>query len=434
MNEFPVVQQLQGVMMTIETELTALVKFHTPSQTDENRYTALLDKDKVSSLEADFIKWINQKLVADGVIKLNLQKNYKKLIMYFHPNRSSYYSVDIIWLEHQLSEGKNNGACFKTLSACYEKLTQPAKFKEIEFSGINSKEDCRLWLEKLRDRSTKSSNQNLCNSLIGLLDESSSYFDSTGTIKPNALKTLIQFIPATIASFGTVWVMEELFAIYAIYFVILKAGRRLERSDYSELQTVGHLMEEYTTITAMTTTTIIVRVLEMLFWASRHCLTLSLQISSTLFTPLIAASPEVDKEKIDVVELCKDLILAGEHQQPGMKFDIPELKIIAAPFEKYLTLNTQQSFGDWRVGKEKRTMINAFLFHLRVIDQLPGSLDTKYTKIRNELAKIKKNKDVYNGKTAQALDYVEHIITILESPLLTELITCDPEQEAQLTP
>lgn len=406
--------------MTIETELRALVSFYTPFNAEEGRYTITIERSKLIQLDASFIKWINQKLLADGPIKTQIEKNYKKLMMHFHPDRLSYFTPETHWLEAQLSEGKNNGVCFKTLSCCYEKLTQPAKFKEIEFSGINSKEDCKRWLEKLKSRSSTYSNRSLCDSLINLLDESSHYFDSTGTIKPSALKILVQFIPTIIASYGASLLIEELLAIYAIYFVILKGTERLEKSDFTELHKVGLFMQNYTSITAMMTTTLLIRILEMLFWTSRQCWSLTLQISSTLFTPLIASHKNNISKEVPIEAICNELELVAEDQSKGMMFDTPELKIIAAPFEKYLTLNTQQFFGGWRVGHEKRKLIDNFLFQLRVLDKLPRGLDDKYTEVTKELETIKADKNLYNGKTAEVVTYAEHILSLLKSTIIID--------------
>lgn len=410
--------------MTIETELTALAQFYSPFDTEENRFNAQLEKEKRTQLEANFTKWISQKLLTDGASKEHIAANYKKLIIYVHTDRKSTFSPALIWLEHQLSDGQNNGACCKILNLCYEKLTQPAKFKEIEFSGINSKEDCKLWLEQLITNAKSDTHRNLYVHLMRLLDESNNYFDTTGVIKPEALKVLVQFVPATLATFGSILVIEQLLAIYAIYFVILKSGQKLERSNYDELRKMGQAMEHYTSVTALKTTTLLIRIFEMLFWASRQCLAITLEVSSRFFTPLITAAK--DEETMDVSALCTDLTLSGANHQ-GMKFDTPELKIIAAPFEKYLILNKQQFFGVFRLGNEKYKMVEAFLFRLRVYDHEATSLETKYTQILNELEKIENNKAVHNGKTAQAVAYVRNIITVLKSPAIDEHLLTDHE-------
>ena len=419
--------------MTIETELVALVVFYSGLDKETNRYTTQLGKDDLLRLDANFVKWVNHQLLSDGAKKYQLERNYRKLSNYFHSDKAAKYSPEITWLENQLSAGKNDGTCFKTLTFCYEKLTQPTKFKEIEFSGINSIDDCKKWLETLKSKSSTYSSRTLCDSLIDLLDQSNSFFDATGAIKPKGLKALVSFIPVLIASFSTVIVVEELFAIFALYFVVLKGGQKLSKSDYRELKQIGETMQEYSTITALTTTTLLVRVLEMIFWASRHCLTMSLSIGSSILAPLLTSTPTAKANESDTAaEVCRDLALAGKNATPGRKFSTPELKVIAAPFEKYLGLNAQQFFANWRVGGEKRLMVEAFLFHLEVFDRLPISLDVKLNEVQKELNKLRNNEEVYTKKTAEAVDYAQNVIDILQSPSSTELLEYDKPSGQEL--
>ncbi|RUR07812.1 J domain-containing protein [Legionella sp. km772] len=362
-----------------------------------------------------------------------MDKNYRKLTLSFHPDRSPHYSAEVIWLDQQLSGELLKGGCFKLLSFCYEKLIQPTKFKEVEFSGIHSKEDFKKWLENYKAHTTTYASKSLCDSLIALIDASSDFFDSTGAIKPIALKNLVKLIPVIIAGFGTTLFFEELFLVYAAYYVLLKGGQKLGKTNYQELRQVGQLLQEYTAITAMTTTTLLVRILELIFWTSRHCLTISLEIGTTILAPLLSQTPSTDKAEVDAAELCKELVLAGEKIQPGIQFDTPELKLIASPFEKYLALNAQQFFGNFRVGQKKREMVDAFLFNLKVLDKLDWCLEQKYLDILQELDKIKQNKEVYTDKTKDAVDYVEEVISVLRSPSITALIPYEPE-EAKTAP
>lgn len=412
--------------MTIESDLSDFVRPYFPSDREEkNPFKAQLDQSQLFTLGSRFRRWINQQLLRDDATKENVTKNYRKLAFLFHPDRGSAYLPEVLWLEQQLSEGRMDGTCFKTVGSSYEKLMEPAKFKEIEFSGINSKDDCRRWLEKLKQQSNTFSHRNLCDSLIGLLEESSTFFDSSGTIKPKALKTLIQFIPAIIAGYGTILIMEELLAIYALYFVILKGGKRLAQSDYRELKEVGRSLQTFSGVTAMLSTTLLVRVLELIFWSSRQCLHLTLQIGSAIFPTIMSVPPAAIPEEVNVEELCRELALSSQQETPGMHFSHPELKIIAAPFEKYLALNKQQFFGFLRVGDEKRKMVDAFLFKLRVLDQLPGRIEEKYMEVLAELEALKKNEQVYTCKTAEAVDYIEGIIKVLQSPTVNT--ECDRE-------
>lgn len=401
--------------MTVEIEFKDFVRRYSSFNSAEPNYLKQCNHAALLVLGKSFRKWINHQLLIDDVNKKSVEKNYKKLAKLFHPDSSLCSLPEVHWLEQQLSEGKRDGSCFKILHSSYQKLMQPAQFKEIQFSGINSKEDCKHWLEQLKAQSNNYSHRSLYSSLLDLLDESTHFFDASGAIKPNALKTLIQLVPTLIASYGAFILIEELCAIYALYYVILKGGNKLSHSNYIELKEVGQVLQRSSNVTALLTTTLLVRLIELVFWSSRQCLHLTLQIGSSLLSPLLS-TPEKNADEVKLNQLCRDLVLARQHQQPGMQFDTPEMKIIAAPFEKYCELNEQQFFRSVRRGGDKIKVVNAFLFQLRVIDKLPIALAEKYLEVLSQLKIIKQNKEVYTNKTAQAVDYAEQIISVLQSP------------------
>lgn len=79
-----------------------------------------LNKETLLRLDADFIRFINKLLLKDGPDKRKIRKNYKAIAVQFHPDHSCTFSPELGWLEQNLSEGRNDGACFKTLMLCYE--------------------------------------------------------------------------------------------------------------------------------------------------------------------------------------------------------------------------------------------------------------------------------------------------------------------------
>lgn len=222
--------------MTIERELKDFVRLYAEWDTTNNCYKSQLDKDTLLRLERDFARFVNQQLLIDGPEKEKIVKNYKRLTLCFHPDHTSGFSPEVAWLEKNLSQSMNNGACFKILGLCYEKLISPEKFKDSGLGDIKSKDDFKQWLESLRSKATTYSGQSFCDSLIDLLDQSSGFFDDTGKIKPKGLRVLLRFIPVVFASYGTFLFAEELFAIYALYFILLKGGQYLESTESSQLK------------------------------------------------------------------------------------------------------------------------------------------------------------------------------------------------------
>ncbi|HAT6977240.1 TPA: J domain-containing protein [Legionella pneumophila] len=409
--------------MTIERELKNFVRLYAEWDTTNNCYKSQLDKDTLSRLERDFARFVNQQLLIDGPEKEKIVKNYKRLTLCFHPDHASGFSPEVAWLEKNLSQSMNNGACFKILGLCYEKLISPEKFKDSGLGDIKSKDDFKQWLESLRSKATTYSGQSFCDSLIDLLDQSSGFFDDTGKIKPKGLRVLLRFIPVVFASYGTFLFAEELFAIYALYFILLKGGQYLESTESSQLKKIGSTLQEISIITATASTTLLVRLLEMTFWASRQFLDASIQIGSAILKPMLPSPETKEKSEFDTAaNLCRDLILASHNTSEGMQFKTPELKVISAPLESYLGLNAQQFFGDLRIGREKRLKVEAFLFKMRVLDSLPSPLEEKLVEAQKELDKIKKDTKVFTSNTAKAVKEAEQVISMLQDPDSMQLV------------
>lgn len=409
--------------MTIERELKDFVRLYAEWDTTNNCYKSQLDKDTLLRLERDFARFVNQQLLIDGPEKEKIVKNYKRLTLCFHPDHTSGFSPEVAWLEKNLSQSMNNGACFKILGLCYEKLISPEKFKDSGLGDIKSKDDFKQWLESLESKATTYSGQSFCDSLIDLLDQSSGFFDDTGKIKPKGLRVLLRFIPVVFASYGTFLFAEELFAIYALYFILLKGGQYLESTESSQLKKIGSTLQEISIITATASTTLLVRLLEMTFWASRQFLDASIQIGSAILKPMLPSPETKEKSEFDTAaNLCRDLILASHNTSEGMQFKTPELKVISAPLESYLGLNAQQFFGDLRIGREKRLKVEAFLFKMRVLDSLPNPLEEKLVEAQKELDKIKKDAKVFTSNTAKAVKEAEQVISMLQDPDSMQLV------------
>jgi hypothetical protein len=425
---------IKGVIMGIEADFKKLAVFYAKFDEKKECYVSQLDKDALLGLDRDFAKVLNQLLLAGGPGKEQITKQYHLISVKVHPDRMVNWSPAIRWIESNLSEGKNDGACFKALNLCYEKFMHPEKFKDIskdiQFGDIKSKDDCKKWLGNLKDQAETYTAKSLYDSLGDLLEQSSGFFDESGKIKPGGMRVLIKSLPVIFATYGTFIFAEELFAIYALYFVVLKGGQYLERSDSSELRQVGKALQEISAITATATTTLIVRLLEMTFWASRQCLDVSLQIGSAIFTPLLPApsvNPDYDTEIAET--LCRDLVLASTNLNEGMQFKTAQLKFISAPLESYLGLNSQQLFLNWRLGKDKNIAIETFLFRMRVLDSSPDPIEKKLIEAQKELDEIKKQPDIFNGKTAEAVNRAEHVISLLQDPeqFSTQLVVYSPK-------
>lgn len=404
--------------MTIESKLTELVRIYARFDPEKNAYIAKSDdKSFLLELDADLSQLINQQLLIDGPEEAKLTQNYKRISRYFHPDKAASFLPEVIWLEEHLGEKPGDGICFKTLSISYEKLMNPHKYKEINFENIKNREDCKIWLQGLRNQAGTYTGRSFCDSLIGLLDESGGFFDATGAIKPQGLKTLITFLPMIFASYGAILFARELFAVYALFFLMLKGGQYMEYSNLTEVKAIGQALQDISIISASATTTLMVRLLEMTFWISHQCLDMSLQIGSSVLKPF-SSLPVDNNDHAHGADFCRDLIRASNNLNAGMQFKTPELKVISAPLEAYLGLNSQQFFGDWRLGRTKRLQVEAFLFRMNLLDGSTRSTEEKLIEAKKELEHLKNNKSVYTAgsKTAEAVDNSERVMTVLMAP------------------
>ncbi|KGP64157.1 hypothetical protein EP47_10145 [Legionella norrlandica] len=403
--------------MAIETELKNFVKLYAEFDVTSDCYKSQLDDPTLLRLERDFTRFINQQLLLDGPEKEKIIKNYRRISILFHTDRITQFLPEVTWLERSLSRGNNDGACFKILSDCYEKLISPENFKDTGLEDIKNKDELKKWLENLKSKASTFSSQSFFDSLINLLEQSSGFFDEVGHIKPKGLRVLLRFIPMVFASYGTFIFAEELLAIYALYFILLKGGQYLEGTSSSQLKKVGSTLQEISIITATASTTLLVRLLEMTFWASRQFLDVSLQLGSTIFKPILPVSVTGAKSESETIaNLCKELILASQNTSTGIQFKTPELKVLSAPLESYLALNVQQFLGDWRLGRPKRLKVEAFLFNMRVLDSLPNSLEEKLIEAQKELDKIKEDTKICTSKTAEAVAQTQQILSMLQEP------------------
>ena len=367
-----------------------------------------LTKTQLLRLDERLAVVLNRALLADGPEKENIERNYRKLAIHFHPDKIKS-SPAILWLSNTLSEGEDLDLCFKTLTSCKEKLTDPAKFKEINFADIQTKAELKAWLTRHKDEASTYTSKNLYSSLINLLDQAGSYFDEVGHLKPRGVKALLKLFPIIFSGFGAALVAEELFAVYALYFMLLKGGQYIGRSDFLELQRLGKTVHDMGEFTAAATTTLLVKLFEMSFWISHGCLSTSLKIGSSLLRLTGVSNNKT---------LCKDLIEAGKITEEGMKFKNSEFKLIASPFETYLILNEQQYFRKARLGGGKRHCVNDFLHNLAVIDQREGvSFGAKLQLIDEELAKVRDNKSVYirGSNTALAVDQASEALEFFKT-------------------
>lgn len=389
--------------MTIESSLVDLLKAFGVSDSEKKYNPAQLDKAELLRLDINLAKLINHYLLIDGPENHKIEKNYKILTLYLHPDRRHHFLPEVVWIEHQLSVGLDDGVCFKRLHACYDKLINPEKFKkEITFADISSRGDCIQWLLKLKERATTYSGKSLCDSLLQLLEHSGGFFDRVGKINSKGLRALIMFIPSLLATYGAVIVAEEVFAIYSLYFVLLKSGQFLERRDSAGFKKIGQALQEITLIAATSTTNLLARLMEMTFWVSLQCFDATVSIGSVILKPLLS-----DFE-----------INEGNTEPSTMGLKTAEIQKISVPLTNYIKYNEKQILGSFRLGYEKNIKMKSLLFQLRALDSGNYSLSEKLNQAQQLLDEFKCQKNIYTSTTRKAIDESSQILLSLKGESL----------------
>lgn len=397
--------------MGIENALKELILEFTSYDEHQRSYKPLSRLEDRLILKRRFVDFINKKLLSEGYEKELIAKHYKSLSKQLHSDMVGN-SPETQWLEKTLSEGSSSGICFILLSDSYQKYINPQKFKEIQFKDIQNRAELKAWLEHIQSQAKNYNQKLLYSSLIDLLDQATGYYDEVGKLKPVGFRALLTALPLIFSTYGTVLLGPQLFAIYAVYFFVLKGGQILEKNDNMELQKVGTALQSLTKITATATSIIIVRVLDMTFWFSHMLYDMTRQIGNSLKAEKIEGGKKTSQEGSDAA-LIRDLVIASSDTLSGKEFITPELKLVAAPLESYLTLNEQQYFSFWRKGLEKRCAVEQLLFQIQLIDVERLSLEDKLTKAKEEISKLQLNTGLNTYRTHDALKTAEQVADFL---------------------
>lgn len=396
--------------MSLETEIKELVKRHYTTES--------LTKTTLLKVDEEFGIIINKYLLLDVKTpsKEEIEPNYRKLCIYFHPDKIKEHP-EVMWLEEHLSEGRNNGICFTTLTRCYDQQVNPQKFKEVDINDINTRDEFRVWLESLKNNADTYTMRNFYQSLVTLLDQASGFFDDVGNIKPKALRVLISSLPLLFSTYGAVICSQQLFAVYAFYFLMLKGGQYLERNSSLELKVIGKALQQLSVITATVTTTLLIRLVEMIFWISRQSFDMTLQLGSAILNPLLPANP---KEKIfanptEATNLCEELLKASKNLSTGIRFETPELKLLAAPLEHYLQLNGQSFLQSYRIGATKGEEVTKVLTRIQNIDKESVPLEKKLEAVEKELKRIETDPRLFTKRTKEAVKDASEVLALYKA-------------------
>lgn len=388
--------------MTIETDLRELLTFH--PEFAENK---TLNKVKALRLDREFEALLIKHLLIEGSDPQKVKNNYDKLIPYFDKKNPFFLQAEVPWLECNLPPESNTAICLHMLFVNYRKLVAPEEFREIELADISTPQELNKWLLIKKSQAKTKRERYLYKSLLSLLHEITKYLDDVGKINSTGIQALLSFLPIAFIILGTAVCAEELFAVYAVYLLLLKGGQYVGDS-IKELQAVGKTIHKAGSESMTLTNILLVRLTEMVFWASHRSYSGTMQAGSSLLKSFATSRP---KSITDSAQL--ELVAAIQSDKQGLNF----IKIIAAPIKAQRDLLKQQYFFSMRSGKTKDKALGKLLLELDKVDTASISLADKLHRADKLLAEVKENTFVYEpGKeTALAIDQAEYFLQILKS-------------------
>jgi hypothetical protein len=409
-------------MLDLQSDLKILVSLFVGFDYQNECYSETINEAQRGNLEWRLSRllftWLQGNdinlLLTDELKREQITKNYNELVTYFTVGEDKKPMAEIAWLEMTLSNGACNGTCLDLLTSCYQTLITPDNLKQIKLNEHSTRKDLQIWLKGFRENAVTYTERSFYDSLLGLLEQFNGYYDEVGKIKPVGIRALLSFIPMVLVGAGTITFAEQLFAVYALYFILLKSGQFISRSNATELKVVGTALQKVSTVSATATSAILVHLIEMVFFASLQCYSATLQVGSATLSPLLtwgAAEEPLLQKSIE-----EELHEARKESDMGLTFEHFKLKLIAMPIEARYNALGQQYFLGMRTGNAKRLALQEFLFSMQACDHNPDPIDIKLEFIQELIDQVKKENIVYSpaGKTAEAIDTAERFLHHLQ--------------------
>lgn len=350
----------------LEDLLQPYVRYNSFLKRYESHPDFQANEQSIARLEAQFIELISRQLTTDSPEFEDIKKRYKWLSLLFHSDKIAEGSV-IFWLEQVLSENKMNGACFKCLCFCYERL-DPDQRKSISFDQIKNMEDFKSWLKQKKELSETRTQADLYDVLIKMVEQINIHSNDAAVIRQSFMRAFLLQLPIFLSGYCAFIFAEELVAVYGACFISLKLGQRLERSDSLAIKHFGQKMQEISYIASRYTSALLARVIEMSFWLTNQSYLTASSIASSLLSPVITDIPPETAETTND-RMQGALVIARKGKNSGCDFATPQLKMIAVHVESYLTLNQQQWCKQFRIGGKKRESFKSALTDLVAVDR-----------------------------------------------------------------
>lgn len=312
------------------------------------------------ALEYEVMSIFTGFLAENGKEIAQIKVNYKQLCRVLHPDHLMNANPELLVIEAVLSRGENNGALFRLLGNCYDKLKDPGQ-QYSSYADIHSIDELLFRLQENKDKAQTLTGRALIENLSFLIEKARDFHQTTEAVDSAWLRGALRSLPYFTGGFCLSFFIEELALIYALTFLMAKGGFWIGTSKQADWQCLGAQVASFGLSLGSATTALVSRTMGFNF----YLLTSIGSLSTQLYDQLTGAQ-----------SLQPQNLLGGE------QFKTLELKLISYPLEEYCFQQSRQYFAALRYGSTKRALIVDALQAILLVDKGDEVLFTKLVRVR----------------------------------------------------
>lgn len=407
-------------MKDLEKNLKDLVEIYAELDKEEyvykNRQT--ITAEQKQTIEANLIAQFSHYLSQDGLEEAAIDIHQEELRIMFDSDKLPVSSPEIKWLESTLNEGSiDNYTCFKLVELCASDLKNPKK--SFTTKGIETYDSLDSLIESLvkaRRHSKTLTQRALLDGVIQMLTQAKEYDITATKVNSNWAQSLIKKIPYITSVYCVSFCIEEIALVYAVSLTLSMGGRLMKRSDSAICKMIGEKIQVFSSVIAEAVTAFLARLIELNIFVLRNVLSLGFNVHGLLAGPSAEPIPSSPSA-------CTTLALRPQALLGGVEFNSFELKIVALSLEHRIQRLGHQWFLEWRLGGQKKNVIQDALKQLVQLDQEDSDRDVKLAKAERILTRLASNKtiNIPASKTTLAIEQArETLKTLRESQAAEE--------------
>ncbi|KTD65810.1 hypothetical protein [Legionella spiritensis] len=412
-------------MKEFDEKLTDIVKVYAFRESEEEPYRdkRVLSEQNRQKIEALLITLFSHSLIRDGFEENSIDRNYKKLSLSLHTDKLSSATAEIKWLEHTLSNGKNDGALFKLMCYCRDELKKTPEPRDNPFNNMTTFDELIECLEQKKKEAVTLTQKALIDSLLILLRTGFDYHTTVADVPHTALRTAVGSIPYITSSICINYFIYELAMFYALAYMTSRSGKWLSTGNSGFMKTLGEQMQLFSGTLTRFVTSFVIRLLELNFLLAQSVGYVGIEVGKGVYH-MLADKPKTRDSKPPEQEVdttCTTVALSLE----GRSFNTMEIKLPAMVLESYLRGVEQQWLSSWRTGNKKAAKIKDSLVQLQLIDRSSVPLPEKLRDSQKIIDNLKCNVLFEEGSTSRkTIDSAGMILEMMPNkPLSLEKTT-----------